>query len=88
MSMLPKTLNARERFARNLRAWRAARGLSQQRLADHAGLSRVFISKVERCTNSVSLDTIEKIATVLSVDIADLLIETQHHLEPEVMPKN
>lgn len=73
MSMPSKNENARDRFARNLRAWRAKRGLSQQLLAEHAGLSRVYVSRVENRAASVSLDTMEKIATVLAIDIADLL---------------
>lgn len=73
MTAPPKTLNARQRFARNLRAWRAARGYSQQYVAEHAGLSRVYISKVETSSASVSIDAIEKIAVVLSIDISELL---------------
>lgn len=74
MSTPPKTVNARERFARNLRRWRATRGLSQQYVAEQAGLSRVYISKVENSAASVSIDAMEKIAIVLSIDISDLLV--------------
>ena len=42
MSMPLKNEIARDRFARNLRAWRTKRGLSQELLAEHAGLSRVY----------------------------------------------
>lgn len=73
MSMPLKNETARDRFARNLRAWRAKRGLSQQLLAEHAGLSRVYVSRVENSAASVSLDTMEKLAVVLAIDIAELL---------------
>ena len=73
MSMLLKHENARERFARNLRSWRAKRGFSQQLLAENAGLSRVYISKVENCLASVSIDVMERIAIVLGVDISELI---------------
>ena len=73
MSMPYKTESARDRFARNLRAWRAKRGLSQQYLAEQAGLSRVYISKVENSSASVSIDAMEKLAVVLAIDIAELL---------------
>jgi transcriptional regulator with XRE-family HTH domain len=73
MSMPSITETARERFARNLRIWRAARGFSQQYLAEQADLSRVYISKVENSAASVSIDTMEKLAVVLAIDIADLL---------------
>ena len=74
MSMSHPTEDARERFARNLRTWRAKRGFSQQYLAEHAGLSRVYVSKVENSAASVSIDTMEKLAAVLEIDIADLVL--------------
>jgi transcriptional regulator with XRE-family HTH domain len=80
MSMPSTTETARKRFARNLRAWRMTRGLSQQHLAEQANLSRVYISKVENSAASVSLDTMEKLAVVLAIDIADLLaLHVAHH---------
>ncbi|MDI3294364.1 helix-turn-helix transcriptional regulator [Janthinobacterium tructae] len=72
----PSTVKtARERLARNLRAWRAKRGMSQDVLAEHSGLSRVFLSRIEGALETVSLDNIEKLADVLKIDILDLL----HH---------
>lgn len=80
MSMPLTTETARERFARNLRAWRAVRGLSQQHLAERADLSRVYISKVENSAASVSIDTMERLAVVLAIDITDLLsAHVSHH---------
>jgi transcriptional regulator with XRE-family HTH domain len=73
MSIPSNTETARQRFARNLRTYRAARGLSQQHLAEQADLSRVYISKVENSAASISIDTMEKLATVLAIDIAELL---------------
>lgn len=73
MSISSTTEGARERFARNLRAWRTVRRLTQQRLAEEAGLSRVYVNKVESCLASVSLDSMEKLANVLEIDIAELL---------------
>src|SRR5471032_736611 len=64
---------ARERLARNLKDWRAKRGLSQEVLAEHSGLSRVFLSRIEGALETVSLDNIEKLAEVLKIDIVDLL---------------
>lgn len=73
MSIPSKNEIARDRFARNLRAWRAKRGLSQQFLAEQAGLSRVYVSRVENSAASVSLDTMERLANVLAIDVAELL---------------
>lgn len=60
-------------FARNLRETRLARGLSQEALADAAGLDRTYISLLERERYSVSVDTLEAIARVLEVTPQDLI---------------
>ncbi len=60
-------------FARNLRETRLARGLSQEALADAAGLDRTYISLLERERYSVSVDTLEEIARVLEVAPQDLI---------------
>lgn len=66
-------MDIRSVFARNLREARLAKGWSQERLADEAGLDRTYISALERQVYSASLNTLEKLATVLSVTPADLI---------------
>lgn len=72
--MLPKTQEKmlRSRLARNLRTLRGERGMSQEGLADNAGLHRTFISEVERELRSLSLDNVEKLANALDVDPVEL----------------
>ena len=65
--------SARDRFARNLRSTRDARGLSQELLAAQAGLHRTYVGSIERGERNVSIDNMERLATALSVDIVDLL---------------
>lgn len=65
----------RRTFAKNLRQLRSAKGMSQEALGDAAGLDRTYISALEREVYSASLDTIEKIAAVLSVSAVELLTE-------------
>ena len=65
--------SARARLARHLRALRAARGLSQEALADLAALHRTYVGSIERCERNVSLDNIERLAAALGVDIGALL---------------
>jgi transcriptional regulator with XRE-family HTH domain len=54
---------------------RLARGLSQERLAELAGLHRTYISSLERGQRNVSLDNIHALADALAVRPADLFAE-------------
>lgn len=65
--------SARLRLAQRLRSERASRGLSQEELADLAGLHRTYVGSVERAERNVSIDNIEKLAGALGLDIAVLL---------------
>lgn len=65
--------SARDRLARHLRSLRAARGLSQEGLADLANLHRTYVGSIERRERNVSLDNVERLAAALDVDICDLL---------------
>ena len=56
-------------MARNLRLLRGTSGLSQEQLADLAGLDRNYIGKLEREENSPTVDTLEAIALALQVDV-------------------
>jgi transcriptional regulator with XRE-family HTH domain len=73
MKKRPKTVTARQRLAIQLRERRKEIGISQEALADLAGLHRTYVGSIERCERNVSLDNIEKLAMALSTDIADLL---------------
>jgi transcriptional regulator with XRE-family HTH domain len=70
---VPAPQTARVRLAANLRAARAAQDISQEALADAAGVDRTFVGSVERRERNISLDNIERLAVALGVDIADLL---------------
>lgn len=65
--------NARTLFATRLKEIRQSRGLSQEGLADRAGLHRTYIGSVERAERNVSIDNMERIARALEVDITELL---------------
>lgn len=65
--------SARARLAQRLRSERAIRGLSQEQLADLAGVHRTYVGSIERCERNVSIDNIEQLATALDLDISDLL---------------
>jgi len=65
----------RQALAGNLRHLRGERGLSQEELADRAGLHRTFVGAVERCERNISVDNIGKLVTALGVSAAVLLGE-------------
>ena len=70
-------ITARARFAVNLRSARLARELSQEELAARAGLHRNYIGSVERNEKNISIDSMERLAIVLGVDVVDLLAREQ-----------
>lgn len=65
--------NARQVFARNLKKMRIKANLSQEELADLAGLHRTYVGSVERGERNISIDNMERLAIALILDIRDLL---------------
>lgn len=55
-----------------LRVWREYRGLSQQALADAAGLGKSYICQLEAGTRKGSVDTLRALASALNLDLDDL----------------
>jgi transcriptional regulator with XRE-family HTH domain len=66
-------MDLRDVFARNLRRLRNDRGLSQDALAYEAEISRSYLSQLEKGVFFASLRIIEKLATVLRIEPAELL---------------
>jgi transcriptional regulator with XRE-family HTH domain len=63
----------RKILADNVKAYRNAKGLSQEELADQCGLHRTYIGSVERCERNVTLGTLELLAHALKTNVPDLL---------------
>jgi transcriptional regulator with XRE-family HTH domain len=61
------------RFGKRLREVRQRKGLSQERLAELAGLHRTYVSGVERGERNISLLNIERLAVALGVAMSDLM---------------
>ena len=64
-------------LAHNLRTMRQARGISQEKLAELAGLHRTYVSSVERGERNISIDNIERLATALSTTPPELIREKE-----------
>ena len=58
----------RETVARNLRRLRRSKGLSQEELADRAGINRNYVGMLEREENAATVDMLETLADVLNAD--------------------
>ncbi len=67
------TNNARKVFARKLKEFRVQNFLSQEELADMAGLHRTYVGSVERGERNISIDNIDRLASALNINIKDLL---------------
>lgn len=63
---------AQVKFGRRTRELRVAAGLSQEALAEKAGLHRTYIGMIERAEKNITLANIEKIARALGVPVRDM----------------
>ena len=66
-------MTLRRTLARNLKRLRRERGLTQEELADLAGLNRNYVGMIERQENAASVDTLEALADALQIKAAQLL---------------
>lgn len=66
-------MKLRAHVARNLKRLRLQAGLSQEALADAAGLDRTYVSALERCRYAATVDVLERLSVALDVDPIELL---------------
>jgi len=64
-------------LARNLRRLRQAREMTQEQLANAAGLRQALISELESGKLDVRIDTLSRLATALDSSMAELFDETK-----------
>ena len=60
-------------FGKNVQKYRKKLNISQEKLAEYAGLHRTYIGMVERAERNITLVNMEKIAKALKVEIKDLV---------------
>ncbi len=68
-----KPVAGRVILAANIRRLRYDRGLSQEALAERAGIHRTYLGSVERAERNVAIDNICRIAWALGVEASALL---------------
>lgn len=64
-------------FAENIKNLRRAQNLSQEALADKAGLHRTYIGAVERGERNITLINANRIAEALGVELSECLKESK-----------
>ncbi|MGZ3240055.1 MAG: helix-turn-helix domain-containing protein [Burkholderiaceae bacterium] len=74
-------ISTRVLFGRNVRTLRRLREMSQEELADRAGVYRSHITLIERGEINFTVDTMETIAQAMDLEVRDLLdpaLELEH----------
>jgi len=65
----------KERFGLAVRKRRHELGISQEGLAERAGLHRTYVADIERGIRNVSIENVEKLAVGLEISISTLFAE-------------
>jgi transcriptional regulator with XRE-family HTH domain len=66
-------------FGKAVRKARMAQGISQEGLADLAGLHRTYVGDVERGERNISLVNMSKIAHALHLKLSELVCNSEKH---------
>lgn len=69
-------MDLKEVMAINLRRLRHAKGMTQEELAERAGLSARYVGAIERANKSASVSVIGRIADALEIEPAELIRRT------------
>jgi len=72
MKKRPPQADIRERFGFAVKVRREELRLTQEDLADKAGIHRTYLSDVERGSRNLSLVNIERLAAALSLSLSEL----------------
>jgi len=65
--------NILEVFGTNVQKYRKEQHISQEKLAEIAGVHRTYIGMIERAEKNITLRNMEKIAKALNIHITELL---------------
>lgn len=67
--------NTNKIFAQNMKLRRKQLGISQEKLGELSGLHRTYIGGIEQLLRNPSMESVEKIAKALKIDVALLTSE-------------
>jgi len=67
--------NVKDIVARNVREARLKVGLSQEELADRAGIDRTYASGIERAVRNPTITVLAKLAAALGLRASELLVD-------------
>ena len=87
--MMTRSLNRAEQYlcalGHVMHDLRSAAGISQQELAEHAGVHRTYVSDVERGARNLTLGTVIRLAMVLDVSPSRLFRMVEDRTENAVV---
>lgn len=61
------------KIAENVRKYRTKINISQEKLAELCELHRTYIGQVERAEKNITIESLEKLAKALKVEVIELL---------------
>lgn len=61
-----------QKLGKRVRDLRKAKGWTQEKLEEHSGMDRTYISDIERGVRNPSVKSLEKLAKALKVRVSDL----------------
>jgi transcriptional regulator with XRE-family HTH domain len=70
--------NTLSKFGAVIRRTRLSQAVSQEQLADRAGIHRTYVGDVERGRRNISLINMQKLAIGLAVPLSSLIEEMEH----------
>ena len=80
-------MSSRKIIGENIRGFRRSIGLSQTEFAEKINLNRSHLSSIERGEENPTIDTLERVATVLGIPLHILMIERSYNWS-QSKPKN
>lgn len=81
-------MSLQSNIGKAIRALRAQKGVSQERLALETGIGRRYMSDIENGHRNVSLEIVEKIATYFEMSASEFVRRIEHADEPPLTLDN